>query len=370
MRFRCDKVALFEGLSAASRANARQSSAGTVKLELIGHNLRFIGRDTDLTIEATVEVASIEEGVSVVPMSPTVDLVKSLPDGAVDFSADDSIANFSVGRSEFKVFVHPDIDPPIIKAPTIDTAAISDEDFREGIKQVLRAASKDDSRDVMYTGVLFSAIDGGVRLVATDGIRLAIKDIMGLEIFSGESSGEIIVPSRALSELEKIFQGAQKSASTVTLSIGKKEAIFEVAGVRLTTRIIDERFRDYRQILQPSYPMRVQADRVILLDALRRLRRMARESRDVTHVRLEARGAQLELSVKIPQVGQATEEIEVNFEGEEFVTAFDPELLIEGVEAVVTEVVSIEFSEPNRPACISNANSKDFQYLLMPIKIK
>ena len=67
---------------------------------------------------------------------------------------------------------------------------------------------------------------------------------------------------------------------------------------------------------------------------------------------------------------QATEELEVNFEGEDLITAFDPELLIEGVEAVVTDVVSIEFSEPNRPACISNANSKDFQYLLMPIKIK
>ena len=370
MRFRCDKVSLFEALSAGSRASNRPSSSGSVKLELGGRGLKVSGRDNDLTIEATIEVASLEEGVAVVPLSPTVDLVRALPDGAVDFVSDDSTAVFSVGRSEFKVFVQPDVDPPFLRGPEPEAVVVDDSEFREGIKQVLRAASKDDSRDVMYTGVLFSAIEGGVRLVATDGVRLALRDIQGLEILSDESGAEVIVPSRALSELERISQAFQKGGETIGIKVGKKEATFEFSGVRLTTRMIDEKFRDYRQILQPSYPRELTVEKAELLDSLRRLRRMAREARDVTHLRMEMTESSLELSVKIPQVGQATEQLDVKFTGEDFVAAFDPELLIEGVDAVSTDSVRMEFSESNRPACITNTTDRNFQYLLMPIRIK
>lgn len=371
MKFIVEKTQFFEGLSSATRALSQRTGAAGVKLTLDDKYLLISGRESDLTIEVTLSVSGSEAGTCIVPASLTSDLVRSLVDGAVEFVADDTNAVIRGGRSEFVVQLLPDLDPPFITGPEVEAVQVDDSEFREAVRQVIRASSKDDTRDYMYTGVLFSSVENGLRLVATDGIRLGLRDIAGLNMLREEIGNEVILPSRALGELDRIIQGSPKSIDSIFVRIGKKEAVFEFGDTKLTTRLIDEKFRDYRQLLQPSYPRVMLADRKLLIDALRRLRRMAKEAREITHVRLEMiNGTSLELSVRIPQVGQATENLDITYSGDDFVVAFDPDLLLDGVEATTTEIVRIEFTENNRPACITNSDEREFQYLLMPIRLK
>lgn len=366
MKFLCEKNTLFEALSTAGRAATRGGMTPGVKLSLEGSRLEISGKDPDLLIEVSLDVMGSEDGVVLLPAALTANLVKSLPEGSVEVGADDNSAEIIGGRSNFVIQTLPDIEPPFVKSQFGDLVTVNEEDFKEGLRQIIRAAAKDDARDVMYTGVLFSAIDGGLRLVATDGIRLAIRDITGMNVLGAE--GEVIVPARALSELEKLIGVQQNSSNHLSVQIGAKDALFKLGDITLTTRLIEEKYRDYRQILQATYPRRLVVEKKPFLESLRRLRIMAKENREVTHLRLDMEEELLRLSVKSPQVGQATEDLDSLFVGEPFSIAFDTDLLIDGVEGVSSEQVAIDFTEVNKAACISNVEDNSYTYLLMPIR--
>ena len=366
MKFHCEKTALFEARNIAGRAPSRSGMTPGVRLLLEGSQLQISGKDSDLLIEVSLRVMGVSDGTVILPAALTTNLVKSLPEGSLEFSADDSSAEVIGGRSKFIIQTLMDIEPPFVKSPVGDMVTVNEESFREGLRQVIRAAAKDDARDVMYTGVLFSAIEGGLRMVATDGMRLAIRDIAGMNVLSAE--GEVIVPSRALSELEKILSYQQNPSEHLSVEIGAKDAMFKIGDISLTTRLIEEKYRDYRQILQASYPRRLVVDKKTFLESVRRLRIMAKENREVTHLRMDIDEGSVKLSVRSPQVGQATEDIDGTYIGEAFTIAFDPDLLLDGAEGVASDTVSIEFTEMNKAACISNIDDNSYTYLLMPIR--
>lgn len=366
MKFRCEKNTLFEALNTAGRANGRGGITPGVKLSLEGSDLLVSGKDSDLLIEVSLGVMGGEDGVVILPSSLTANLVKSLPEGIVEVSADDNSAEIIGARSNFVIQTLQDIDPPFLKSQSGDLVTVNENDFKEGLHQVIRAAAKDDARDVMYTGILFSAIEGGLRLVATDGIRLAIRDITGMNVLGAEN--EVIVPARALTELERILSLQQNNSEHLLVQIGAKDAMFKIGEITLHTRLIEEKYRDYRQILQASYPRRLVLDKKAFIEAVKRLRIMAKENREATHLRMDIDENFVKLSVKSPQVGQATEDVDGLFIGEPLTIAFDPDLLLDGSEGVVSEQLALEFTEVNKAACISNVDDNSYTYLLMPIR--
>lgn len=366
MRFHCEKNALFEALNIAGRAPSRSGITPGVRLSLEGSQLQISGKDSDLLIEVSLRVMGAGDGSVLLPAALTTNLIKSLPEGSVEVSADDASAEVVGGRSKFIIQTLLDIEPPFVKSPAGDMVTVNEDSFKEGLRQVIRAAAKDDARDVMYTGVLFSAIEGGLRMVATDGMRLAIRDIEGMNVLGAE--GEVIVPARALAELEKILGYQQNSSDHLSVEIGAKDAMFRIGDIGLTTRLIEEKYRDYRQILQASYPRRLVVDKREFLESVRRLRIMAKENREVTHLRMDIEDGSVKLSVRSPQVGQATEDIDGVFVGEPLTIAFDPDLLLDGAEGVAGNSVSMEFTEMNKAACISNVDDNSYTYLLMPIR--
>ena len=100
--------------------------------------------------------------------------------------------------------------------------------------------------------------------------------------------------------------------------------------MRLTTRLIEGEFPNYRQLIPASYPNRLMVAKEALLDAVRRVKLLAREA---TPVRLALRPDGLELTAITQDVGQAREDLDAKYEGSEMTVAFNPEFLIEGVEA-------------------------------------
>ena len=370
MKFLCERDELSEAVIGAGRALGSRGSSG-VRLELSSNICMVVGNGPEMSISVSVDVSTVEEGSAVVPPVLFGDLLKSMPEGAIELTSDDTTIQMKAGRTEFSLQLLNDLDTPRLRQHLSDPVVLSDKDFTTALRQVTRAASKDDSRDLLYTGVLFTKIDSGIRLVCTDGIRLAIRDLEGADFLPSEEEVEVIVPARALTELDRLSHQARQNSGELAVSMGTKEAAFQFGNWMLLTRLIDGRFRDYRQLLQPSYPRVLIAEKSSLMESIRRLRRMAREARDMgTHLKFDLSNTTLNLSVRIPLVGQAEDEIDVTFSGDEFVVAFYPDLLADGVEAVESEFVRIEFTENNRPACISNSDNREYQYLLMPVKFR
>jgi DNA polymerase-3 subunit beta len=173
---------------------------------------------------------------------------------------------------------------------------------------------------------------------------------------------KVLVPSRALGELSRLLSGADE----VTLRLAEREATFEVGNARLTTRLIEGDFPNYRQLIPSSYPNRLVVGKEALLDAVGRVKLLAREA---APVRLSLKQDGLELTAVTQDVGQAREDLDAKYEGAELVVAFNPEFLMTGVDVIDGEEVAIETLDTLKPAVVRSTEGSDYLYLLMPVRV-
>jgi DNA polymerase III subunit beta len=371
MKFSCERDVLLEALSVAGRAVTGRGGSlpalSGVRLEVEGNRLYVAGSDLDLTIRVETGVNGSEEGVCVIPARTVTEIARALEPGAVTVESDDDEARLSSGRYQSSLRALPAADFPRVPAlaerrsgGAEGTVSLDVADVGEALRQVVRAASSDDARPIL-TGVLMTAEEGGLRLVATDSYRLAIRDLPGRNIL-GEGQ-HILVPSKALAELQRLLP----SVSEVHLAFGEHDATFDLAKVRLTTRLIEGEFPNYRQLIPSSYPNRLVLAKDEIQGALRRVRLLARDA--TTPVRMALRPETIELSVVTSDVGQASEEVDAKYEGSELTVAFNPGYLVDGIDATSGDEVSIETIDALRPAIIRGTGSEEFLYLLMPVRV-
>lgn len=362
MKFRCERDVLVEALGTAGRAvTGRGGLPGLsgVRADLQGDELRLTGSDLDLTITVAVTVAGEADGVAVIPARLAQDIVRALEPGAVAIAADGDELSISAGRSQFSIrLIAGDEFPRISELPGEPVSLISS-DLSEALKQVVLAASNDDSRPIL-TGVQLSAEQGGLRLVATDSYRLGMRDLPGTSILDEGQS--VLVPSRALQELNRILGHSEQ----VSLRLGEREASFEAGPVTLITRLIEGEFPNYRGLIPESHPNVLTLQRDELLDALRRVKLLAREA---TPVRLEMSADGVELAAVTQDVGTAREMLEGDYVGEPLTVAFNPQFLLEGVEVATSEQVTLSTIDELKPALVRMADNPDFLYLLMPVRV-
>jgi DNA polymerase-3 subunit beta len=150
------------------------------------------------------------------------------------------------------------------------------------------------------------------------------------------------------------------------ISLGDREASFASTRGRLTARVIEATFPDYRQLLPDEYPSRLVVKKEALLDAVGRASLVAE---DHIPVRLNLHPGGIELSVTRQEVGEETEHIEGDYSGEEMTIAFNTRYLTDGVNAVADDNVALETIDPLKPGLLSGVESPDFRYLLMPVRL-
>src|SRR4051794_18468656 len=331
-----------------------------IRAELKGGTLQLTGSDSDLTIHVSVKVNGEEDGLSVLPGRLAGEIVRALPPGAVVVVVDDEEAHITSGRSEFAIRVLPAEEYPRLAEVAGDPLTLNAGELADALKQVVPAASSDDARPIL-TGVLLAAEAGGLRLVATDSYRLAVRDLPGAAVLA--EGQHVLVPSRALSELNRVLSAAE----SVELRLGERDASFQVGTIRLTTRLIEGEFPNYRGLIPATYPNRLTVGRDALLEAVRRVKLMAREA---TPVRMVMRSDGLELVAITQDVGQAHEELDAKYEGTELTVAFNPEYLLDGVEVTPGDEVVVSTLDALKPAVIRAAtDGGDFLYLLMPVRV-
>lgn len=363
MKFRCEREALERALGLASRAVSTRGGSlpvlSGVHLALAGDELRITGSDLDLTISVGVDVAGDTDGVTVLPAKLASDIVRAVADGKVEFSVEGEEAHISAGRSEFSLRVIPADEFPQLPEPADDAVQLDANAFRDALRQVTPAASADDSRPIL-TGVLMAAESDGLRLVATDSYRLAVRDLPGTSVLGDDQS--VLVPSRSLNELARVLD----TDAELTLRLGEHDATFDLAGVRVTTRLIEGDFPNYRGLIPASHPNRLTVNRELLLDAVRRVRLLAQEA---TPVRLIMKPDILELVAVTQDVGQAHEAVDAQYDGSELTVAFNPDYLLAGIDVTGGDEITLETVDELKPALLRTVGSEEFLYLLMPVRV-
>jgi DNA polymerase-3 subunit beta len=369
VKLRCERDTLVDAFATAGRAVASRGGALPVlsglRLEVTGDHLHLAGSDLDLTIQVAVAVDGRGDGACVIPARTATEILRALEPGAVTVEADDDDVRITSGRYQSALRMLPVGDFP--RLPLAAAGAVEGEsvtragaEFAEALRQVVRAASSDDARPIL-TGVLMTAEEARLRFVATDSYRLAVRDVPGADML--REGQKVLVPSRALVELQRLLS----SGAEVTLRLGEHDATFDVAGVRLTTRLIEGEFPNYRQLIPSAYPNRLIVAKDALLFALRRVKLLVRDA--TTPVRIALHSDMIELTVVTNDVGQASEEVDAKYEGTDMTVAFNPAYLIDGVEAIAGEEILLETIDALRPAVVRATDGEEYLYLLMPVRV-
>lgn len=363
MKFRCERDILAEGLAIAARAASNRPGAlpvlAGVRLALVGDVLTLTATDIELTICTDIEVAGIDDGAAVIPARLITEIVRNLPGGSVAVTAREDEVLVSSGRSEFTVRPLALDDYPLLSEPDTEAVSLSSAEVGDAFRQVVRAASTDESRAVL-TGVLITAEDTGMKMVATDSYRLAVRDLPQSSML--ESGQKVLIPGKALNELQRLLAGAEE----LTVRLGARQAVFESGKTRLTTRLIEGEYPNYRNLLPTSAPNVLVVGREDLLDALRRARIFARGT---SPVRLQLTADELTLNAITQDIGNAVERIDARYSGQEMEIAFNSDFLFAGVEATEGDEISLSVTEPGKPAVVRGVGHDDYLYLLMPVRI-
>ncbi|MCE2530999.1 MAG: DNA polymerase III subunit beta [Acidimicrobiia bacterium] len=363
MKFKCERDTLISALSRAGRAVTTKAGPvvglSGVLLELSGDSLSVTGSDVDLTIADRITVSGSENGSALVQARLLTDIVRSLDLGAVEMEFEDQALNVRAGRSEFSLRTMPASDFPSIPLLAEATVTVDGQALVGGLRQVVSAAGRDESRPVL-TGVLLTAFGGGLRVVATDSYRLAQRDLISVSMEVGDKG--VLVPSRALEEVSRLVVGDVR----VGVQLDENTVLFEVGETRLSARLINGDFPSYEGLIPIDHPNRLLTNRQNLLDAIRRVRLLALAQ---VPMRVSMQAGGLTLSARAQDVGEATEEVAASYEGEDLVIAFNAQYLHDGVEALDCEEIALLTADKLKPALLRSPEEDNFLYVLMPLRI-
>jgi len=364
MKVSCSREELTQKLAIVSRGVSTRTAVqilGGILLKAEAGQLSLAATDMELSLRASLEASVEGEGAVVVPGRLLVELARLLPDAEVSIEqrADEGVIHVSSGSFESRLNTYTAEDfPRLPDAEGLERHAVDRDALLETIARVGRSASRDESRPVL-TGILVRFEPGKLVMAATDSYRLSVKETV-LEGTIPEL--EAIVPARALTELARIGQGADR----IELGVQENQVVFGVDGVWLTTRRIDGQFPNYRQLIPESFEHEVAMDTREVLDVVRRIAVMAQRN---SPLRLRFAEGELTVSARTQDVGEAEESLPVSFNGEPLEIGFNAEFLRDGIESVTGDAVRFRLISPLRPCVLQAEGSDDFLYLIMPIRL-
>ncbi|HEY2770994.1 MAG TPA: DNA polymerase III subunit beta [Solirubrobacteraceae bacterium] len=347
----------------ASTRSAIQALSG-VQLTASSSGCELRATDMDVGLRVPLEAEVARDGVVVLPARLLLDVVRALPSPQVSLELRSSEQDVELvsGNATFHIRTLRTEDFPPFPEPESDSAVSLPADvFVATALKVAGSASRDETRPVL-TGILVSASERELRMVATDSYRLSVKETALESPLS--SAFEVNVPARALQELARV--AAHGGDDGLTVSVRQNQVLFTLGRVVLSSRLIDGQFPNYRQLLPESFEHELRVGGGELTEVVRRISLLAQKN---APLRLAFKQGELTVSAQTPDVGEALESLPVAFEGEPLEIGFNPEFLRAGLEAIDEGDVLLKLISPLRPGLIEAADGSGFKYLIMPIRL-
>lgn len=368
MNLTITKEQILTGLQAVQNVVSSRTTLpilSNVLLRADKDRLEFTATDLDVTVACSVEAKVKKPGATTVPVKKLFGIVRELNGNEIDIETDDkNITSIRSGPSFYKIHgLNADEFPPLPKFKDDKKVGLPQETIKAMMKKTSFSVSTDESRYVL-NGIFFSLKDNKMTLVATDGRRLALVD-EEVDI-SEKSSGEFIVPAKAVTELNRLLQ----EKGDVEIKYGENQASFALKddkgfSVLLITKLIEGNYPNYKQVIPAEAKERIALVREEFLQALRRAEIMTSEK--ANSVKLTFGKNNLAITANSPEVGEARETLAVNYKGKELAIAFNPRYLIEALSALAEDEVFFELIDELSPGVVKI--NGPFLYVVMPMRL-
>jgi DNA polymerase-3 subunit beta len=368
MNLTINKDQIIIGLQAVQNVVSTRTTLpilSNVLMRAEGDRVEFTATDLDVTVACKVEAKVKKGGSTTVPVKKLFGIVRELGGNEIEIETDDkNVASVRCNASFYKINgLGADEFPPLPKFKDDKKVSLSQETVKAMMRKTSFAVSTDESRYVL-NGIFISLKDHKMTMVATDGRRLALVD-EEVEI-AEKSSGEFIVPAKAVTELNRLLQ----DKGDVEIKFGENQASFALKddkgfSVLVITKLIEGNYPNYRQVIPAEVKERVPLSREEFLQALRRAEIMTSEK--ANSVKLTFGKNNLAITANSPEVGEARETLAVNYKGKEIAIAFNPRYLIDPLNSLTEDEVFFELIDELSPGVLKI--NGPFLYVVMPMRL-
>ena len=366
MNFTITRQNLHSGLASVSASIPSKTTLpvlSNILFQAENGSVWMSGTDLDVAVRIKVPADVRQEGSLTAPGKKLQDITKELPDQPVELATMGSQLELKSGKGRFKLNSLPADEFPTLPEVDFDEGwRVTGTDVNRLIHHTSFAVSNEESRPIL-NGVLWELRDGAMRMVATNGHRLAR---MGVPAESGDtSSADFIVPPSALQQVQRLF----KKDEVLEVARSGNHLGFRAGAAEVYTRLIEGTYPNYDQVIPRDNDKVATVDKKALESAVRR---MAVVASDQTHrIRLKFESGRLHLNVLTPDLGEGQDELEVGYEGEEIEIGFNANYLLEVLRYMPTDEVDIAFKAPERAVTIvpSEAENLDYLCLVMPLRL-
>ncbi|MEJ2502631.1 MAG: DNA polymerase III subunit beta [Gemmatimonadota bacterium] len=366
MKFTITRDNLQQGLAAVGASIPTRTTLpvlSNILIEAGDEGVQMSGTDLDIAVTLRVPAEVEEPGAITVPAKKLQELARELPEAPARITTTGERLELVCGKATFRLNGMPRDEFPTFPQVDFESSwTIGGERISEMIERTSFAVSTEESRPIL-NGVLWQLAEGEMRMVATNGHRLAKLTVPAA---SGSAPhADLIVPPKAVAQVQRLFDEAD------AIQVARRETHlgFRKNGPRVYTRLIEGPYPNYEQVIPKDNDRIALADKETLT---RSLRRMAVVASDQTHrVRLAFAGAVLRLSVETPDLGDAHEEMEVSYDGEALDIGFNANYLLEVLRYMPSDEVKLSFKAPERAATVEPTEQEDGDYLclIMPLRL-
>ena len=334
----------------------------------------IVATDLETAIKEPVMVNVEETGKLCIPARKLFEIVREI-DGDLSLETAGEPAQeggwlkVKAGTSEFKLACLSANEFPAWPAMEDEEEIIIDSRaLLEMIEKTIYSAGESDTRYTL-NGLLFHIQPKSklLTVVGTDGHRLAliVKEMDG----EGREDKRLIVPRKAVSELRKFLNSATEKTKIL---IGKNHLLFSVEGdVQFLTRLIEGTYPNYENVIPQGNEKKVPVSREALTKALRRVSVMSRERANAVRFDFEETGSvgSLIISSSNPDLGEAKEDLTVDYKGDKLTVGFNARYLIDTLGAMTTETVVLELQDPLSPVLVKEEGKENYRCVVMPMRI-
>lgn len=387
MKVICPQAELNTNLSLVSRAVPSRPTHPVLANILFTANadtqrVSLTAFDLSLGIRTSFAAYVEEAGQLTLPAKLLIDIVSRLPDGELTLETDAAIdatagilATLTAASGRYQVHgmgaeEFPEL--PVVEAGEV--VHLSVESLLEGLQGSLIATSADETKQVL-TGVHLTVQTDSLEFAATDGHRLAVVQTVNQESEDAARANpkslefDVTIPAKTLRELERVM-GMRPANTAIALHLDAGQVVFELADQRITSRLLEGQYPNYRQLIPRQFSQQLTVERRLFLSALERIAVLADQKNNVVKLSLDKAAQKLTLSVDAQDVGSGRESIPAQISGDSIDVAFNVKYLMDGLKALTTSEIQMQMNNSTSPVILTPLGSVKMTYLVMPVQVR
>jgi len=367
MKIKIEKDDLQKAISAVEGIVSNRNTLSILSnllLEADKDELYLTASDLEIGVKAKISAQIDEPGSITIPAKKFSSMIRSMRSGGILFQSD---ANYKisitseVNKVKFTIMGAAAKDfPYIVQIPKMELFSLEQQMMKSLIQKTYFAVANDETRYV-FNGIFVETKQSKLRFVATDGRRLAFAETELLNpIVISEG---MIIPSKAISELQKILT----QQGEVLFNFSNNQLFLKISEIEMSCRLIQGKFPDYEKVIPSSPRQSAIIQRGLFEEAVKRVSLMANETSHL--IKLVFGVSILTIEAHTQDLGDAHEEIEINYSGDKISIGFNSTYILDVLKEVDDDEIYFKFSDSEMPTIIQGTENQNYLCVIMPLKI-